>query len=135
MARPERLPGTGLSYSSERSGKHASVRERQQQQRSAPQTTSTEQIIDEVMATICGPESIGAALWRLGLIHRVLEFDNTPRNVREAALLIKSPESCELHLRRARGSAATRRASLEVIRAVQTVLAWTEDQGWSTPSN
>ena len=37
----------------------------------------------------------------------------------------------ELHLRRARTGAATRKASLEVIRAAQTVLAFTHEQDWS----
>ena len=32
----------------------------------------------------------------------MLDHDDTPRNVREAALLVKSPEMGELHLRRAR---------------------------------
>ena len=125
------IPGSGLSWSEERSSKPRSVSQRRQQQRPSRQSTSTEQIIDEVMATICGPEAVGDALWRQGLAQRVIDHDDTPRNVREAALLIKSPESAELHLRRARGAAATRRASLDVIRAVQTVIGWTTDQGWS----
>ncbi|KZR87148.1 hypothetical protein MITS9509_00999 [Synechococcus sp. MIT S9509] len=129
------LPGTGFSYSQEGSGKRASVRERQQQQRPSPQSTSTEAIIQEVMATLCGPDHVGDALWRQGLVDHVLEFDNTPRPVREAALPIKPPESAELHMRRAHVAAATRRASLEIIHAVQTVLAWTEDQGWSAPND
>ena len=37
----------------------------------------------------------------------------------------------ELHLRRARTGAATRKASQEVIRAAQTVLGFTHEQDWS----
>jgi hypothetical protein len=87
------------------------------------------------MATLTGPDHVGDALSRPGLVHRVLDFDDTPPPVREAAYLVRSPETAELHLRRARGSAATRRASLEIIHAVQTELFWTEDQGLSTPSD
>jgi len=123
------IPGTGLSWTEQ--GSRQSVRDRQQAQRPAPQATSTEQLIAEVMATICGPESVGDALWRQGLAQMVIDFDDTPRNVREAALLIKSPESCELHMRRAKGQAATRKASLDILRAVQTVLTFTHEQGWS----
>ena len=122
------LPGSGLSYSHE-GRKQRSVRERQQSQRPAPVIPSTEETIQEVMATLCGPDRVGDALWRQGLIQQVLDHDDTPRNIREAAYLIRSPEAVELHLRRARGAAATRAASMEIIRAAKTVLAWTEDQG------
>ena len=37
----------------------------------------------------------------------------------------------ELHLRRALTGAVTRKASLEVICAIQTVLAFTHEQDWS----
>ena len=124
------IPGTGLYWTEEASSKR-SVRQRRQSQRPSPAIPSTEQTIRDVMGTLTGPEHVGDALWRQGLLQRVLDHDDVPRPVREAAYLIRSPEACELHLRRARGSAATRRASLEVIRAVQTVLAWTEEQGWS----
>ena len=73
----------------------------------------------------------GDALWRQGLAQRVIDHEDTPRNVREAALLVKSPEMVELHLRRARTRAATRKASMDIIRAVQTVVEWTNQQGWS----
>ena len=33
----------------------------------------------------------------------------------------------------ARGAAATNRASMEVVKAVQKVLAYTEEMGWSFP--
>jgi hypothetical protein len=128
------LPGTGLSYSQEGSGSR-SVWERQQQQRPAPSIPSTEATIQEVMATLTGPDHVGDALWRQGLVQMVLDHDDTPRSIREAAYLIRSPEAVELHLRRARTGGATRRASLEIISAVRTVLAWTEEQGWSVPSD
>ena len=98
-----------------------------------PSMPSTEAIIQEVMSTLCGPEHVGDALWRQGLVQRVLDHDDTPRSIREAAYLIRSPEACELHMRRARGAAATNRASMEVVKAVQKVLAYTEDMGWSVP--
>ena len=120
--------GTGLSYTEQ--GKTRSTRERRQQQR--PQQTSTEAIIQELLGALVGIDKPGDALWRQGLIDRVLNDPNTPRKVRSAALLIKSPESCELHCRRARGRAATKRAALEVIESVQIVLAWTAEQGWSS---
>ena len=63
----------------------------------------------------------------------MLDYDDTPRTVREAALLIKSPEAGELHMRRARGPTATNRASMEVVNAVQKVLAYNEEMGWSVP--
>ena len=126
------LPGSGLSYSHEGS-KQRSVRERQQQQRHAPEIPSTEETIQEVMTTLCGPDCVGDALWRQGLLQMVIDYDDTPRNVREAAYLIRSADAVELHLRRARGAAATRAASMEIIRAVQTVLAWTQEMGWSEP--
>ena len=122
------LPGKGLSYSHEGS-EQRSVRERRQQQR--PSMPSTEAIINQVMGTLCGPEHVGDALWRQGLVQQVIDHDDVPRPVREAALLIKSPEAAELHMRRARGPAATNRASMEVINAVQKVLAYTEEMGWS----
>ena len=108
-----------------------SVEQRRQAQRPAPNVPSTEATIQEVMATLCGPENVGDALWRQGLIQMVLDHDDTPRNVREAALLTKSPEMVELHMRRARTGAATRKASLEILRAVQTVLGYTHAMGWS----
>lgn len=121
------LPGTGISYSAP-----LGTAQRRQQQRPKPPTT--EQLIGEVMAAFVGYDRVGDAFWRQGLIQRVLEHDDTPRAVREAALLVKSPEAIELHLRRARGPAATNRAAQEAIAAAQTVLAWTEEQGWSTPA-
>lgn len=120
------LPGTGLSYQTEA---RPSVRERQRKQR--PQQPTTEALIDEVMKTICGPEAVGDALWRQGLVERVLELEDTPRRVREAALLVKSPESCELHMRRAKGAAATRRAAVDVLNTVQVVLDFGREQGWT----
>ena len=56
---------------------------------------------------------------------------DTSPSVRETAFLIRSPEAAELHMRRTRGAAATNRASMEVVKAVQTVLAYTEEMGWS----
>lgn len=109
-----------------------SVAQRRQSQRSVPQTTSTEQIIQDVMATIAGPEQVGDALWRQGLVQQVIDFDDTPRKVREAALLIKSPEMVELHMRRARGQASTVRAGREALQAATTVIEWAEDQGWTS---
>ena len=131
------LPGTGLSWTEEvgaKSHRPRSTAERRQAQRPAPAIPSTEAIIDELMGTLCGPEKVGDALWRQGLVQRVLDHDDTPRRVREAALLIKSPEAAELHLRRARGKAATVAASNQVINVVKTVLAFTEGQGWSQPT-
>ena len=124
------LPGTGLSWSTEQKPQR-SVRERQQAQRPAPAVPSTEQTIRMLMETIVGPGCVGDALWNQGLVDRVLAYEDTPRNVREAAVLIRNPEACELHCRRARGPAATNRAALEITRAIQTVLAWTEEMGWS----
>ena len=121
------LPGTGLSYRHD----HRSTAQRRQAQRPAPSLPSTESIIDEVMATLTGPDHVGDALWHQGLAQKVIDHPDTPRNVREAALLIKSPEMVELHLRRARGHAATHRASMDIIRAVKTVVAFTDEQGWS----
>lgn len=125
------LTGTGLSWS-EQAPAQRSVRDRQQQQRLTPQLPSTEQTINSVLGALVGIDKPGDALWRQGLIDRVLNDPDTPRNVREAALLIKSPEMVELHCRRARGKAATHRAGLDVLRAVQTVVAWTNEQGWSS---
>ena len=98
-----------------------------------PSMPSTEAIINQVMGTLCGPEHVGDALWRQGLVQMVIDHDDVPRPVREAAYLIRSPEAAELHMRRARGPAATNRASMEVINAVQNVLAYTEEMGWSVP--
>lgn len=121
------LPGTGLSWSEE---SRPSTSQRRQQQR--PRKTSTEQIISELMSALL---ETGDALWRQGLVQRVLDYPDTPRKEREAAYSIRSIESCELHCRRARGPAATKRAALEVISAVQTVLAFTEQMGWSRPAD
>ena len=124
------IPGTGLSYSQEGQGQR-SVRERQQSQRVAPQTTSTESIIDDVMSTLVGPEQVGDALWRQKLVQMVLDHDDTPRHVREAALLVKSPEMAELVMRRAKGKAATVKAGHQVIKAAMTVIEWAQQQGWA----
>ena len=124
------LPGTGLPWKEEES-KPRSIRERQQAQRPSPTLPSTEETIQEVLAFLVGPNRPGDALWRQGLLQRVLDYDNAPRSIREAAYLIRSPEAVELHMRRARTDAATRKASLEIIRAVQTVVVWTTEQGWS----
>lgn len=121
------IPGTGISYRHN----HRSTAQRRQAQRPTPSVPSTEATIQEVMATLSGPDCVGDALWRQGLAQKVIDHDDTPRRVREAALLIKSPEMVELHLRRARAGAATRKAAMDVIRAVQTVLAFTSEQGWS----
>ena len=128
------LPGTGLSWTEEKS-KPRSIRERQQAQRPSPTLPSTEETIQEVLAFMVGPNRPGDALWRQGLLQRVLDYDNAPRSIREAAYLIRSPEAVELHMRRARTGAATRKASLEIIRAIQTVVVWTTGKGWSTRGN
>ena len=107
-----------------------SVEQRRQAQRPSPAITSTEAVITELMNTITGPEAVGNALWRQGLAQLVIDHDDAPRNVREAALLVKSPESCELHCRRARGKAATVKAARDVLNAVQTVHAFGRQQGW-----
>jgi len=122
------LPGTGLSWTEEASS-HRSVRERQQSQRRAPKVPSTEAIINDLMDTISGPQSVGDALWRQGLAQLVIDHPDAPRKVREAALLIRSPEAAELHCRRAKGQAATTRAALDVLNAIQLVLDWAREQG------
>ena len=127
------LPGTGLSWTSEGTGPR-SVRQRQQQQRVAPQTTSTEHLIDEVMSTMCGPNHVGDALWRQGLVEHVLDHADTPRAIREAALMVKSPEMVELIMRRAKGKAATVSAGHKVIKAGLTVIEWAQEQGWAEVS-
>ena len=124
------LPGTGLSRTEEESIPR-SILERQQAQQPLPTLPSTEETIQEVLAFMVGPNRVGDALWRQGLVQRVLDYDDTPRSIREAAYLIRSPEAVELHMRRARTVAATRKASLEIIPAVQTVVVWTTEQGWS----
>ena len=124
------LPGTGLSRTEEESIPR-SILERQQAQQPLPTLPSTEETIQEVLAFMVGPNRVGDALWRQGLVQRVLDYDDTPRSIREAAYLIRSPEAVELHMRRARTGAATRKASLEIIPAVQTVVVWTTEQGWS----
>jgi len=129
------LPGTGLSWTEQDPAPTKdSVAERRHRQRQVERIPTTEQTIRMLMRGIIGPECVGDALWRQGLVDRVLAYEDTPRNVREAAVLIRNPEACELHCRRARGPAATNRAALEVTRAIQTVLAFTEAQGWSTPA-
>tara|TARA_B100001093_G_scaffold507993_1_gene569396 strand:+ start:281 stop:523 length:243 start_codon:yes stop_codon:yes gene_type:complete len=65
------------------------------------------------------------------LIERVLNDPDSPRKVREAAVLIRSADAVELHCRRAKGKAATNRASLEILREVQIVLSWAAEQGWT----
>ena len=120
------LPGTGISYR-----QNLGTRERRQQQRHAPQIPSTESIIQELLGALVGFDKPGDALWNRGLVQRVLDDLDTPRNVREAAVLIRSVDAVELHCRRAKGKAATNRAGLEILRAVQTVLDWTNEQGWS----
>ena len=44
--------------------------------------------------------------------------------------MVRSPESCELHCRRAKGQAATTKAALDVLKAVQLVLDWGREQDW-----
>ena len=124
------IPGTGLSWSEQAPSR--STRERRQAQRQ--QLPTTQQIINDLLDGVVGPDKIGDSLWRQGLVQRVLDCPDTPRRVREAALLIRSPEMVELHCRRARGAAATNRAALDVIEAIRTVLAFTEEMGWSTPA-
>ena len=129
------IPGTGLSWTEEvgcDSSRPRSTAERRQQQRPAPSVPSTEEVVQDVMGTLCGPGHVGEYLWRQGLVQKVLDHDDTPRNTREAALLVKSPEAAELHMRRARGLAATHRAGMDVIRAVQAVVSYCEEQGWAT---
>lgn len=126
------IPGTGLSWTEEAPVR--STRERRRAQRPETSIPTTEATIREVLEAMVGPDCVGDAFWRQGLIQRVLDYDDTPRRIREAALLVKSPEMVELHLRRARGPAATRRAAQEVIQAAQDVLAFTEEQGWSEPA-
>lgn len=80
---------------------------------------------------MCDTSHLLDALWGAGIIQKVLDHDDTPRLIREAAYLIRSPEAVELHLRRAKGAEGTRRASMEINNAIRTVLAWTNDQSWS----
>ena len=132
------LPGTGLSYTEElgtSARQPRSTSQRRQAQRPAPKLPTTEAIITDTMAALAGPEHVGDALWRQGLAQRVLDHEDTPRNVREAALLIKSPESAELHMRRAKGVGPTTRASLDIVRAVETVVGWAEEQGMAEVAN
>lgn len=124
------LPGTGLSYSQEGS-KQRSVRERRQAQN--PRIPSTEEQIQNVMSVLVGPGTVGGAFWDQGLVAMVLESEEAPRKVREAALLLKSPESAELHMRRARGKVATLNASSHVLEAAQLIIDWTQEMGWSEP--
>jgi len=129
------LPGTGLSYSHQESVQQRRQRQRQATHPPIPSTEiklpTTEATIAEVMGVMVGPDHVGDALWNQGLLQKVLDYDDTPRNVREAAFLIRSPEAVELHLRRARGRAATITAAQQILRAAQTVLTYTEAQGWS----
>lgn len=83
------------------------------------------------ITTICGPEAVGDALWRQGLVERIPELETTPSRVQEAALLAKSSESCELRIRRAKGVAANSRAGVYVLNAVQVVLDFGREQGWT----
>ena len=112
-----------------------SVEQRRQAQRPAPKLTTTESVFNELMDTLGGHDGVGDALWRQGLAQLVIDHDDAPRSVREAALLVKSPESCELHCRRAKGQAATIKAAQDVLSAVQTVLAFGRDQSWITDVN
>ena len=124
------LPGTGLSWRESLSDKSQSKRDRQQKQRGENGYTSTEWIITDLMDILCEPKSYGAALWDGGLAQQTLEHPETPRQIREQALLLKSPETIELHLRRAKGVAATKRAANEVLAALSAVMSWTKEQGW-----
>ncbi len=124
------LPGTGLSWRESLSDKPRSKRDRQQQQRGEDSYTFTERIVNEVMTMLLEPDNCGRALWDGGLAQRAIDYPDTPRKIREQALLLKSPESVELHLRRARGKAATRRAANEVLQAVLSVMEWTGQEGW-----
>jgi len=76
------------------------------------------------------PNGYGAGLWEGGLAQRVIDYPDSPRKIREQALLLKSPEAVELHLRRARGKAATKRAASEVIQSVTSVMRRTQEQDW-----
>ena len=116
---------------SEQAPAQRSTRECSLHQRQTPQLPSTESIIQDLLNVLVGFDKPGDALWRQGLIARVLDDPDTPRTVREAALVFKRPEMVALHCRRAHGKAATNRAGMEIINAVQTVLAWTNEQGWS----
>ncbi len=83
------------------------------------------------MSNLVGPTCLGDALWRQGLAERVINHEDTPRRIREAAIGVKSAEMVELRLRRARGVAATKKAALDVIRDVKIVVGFTEQMGWS----
>ena len=112
-----------------------STSQRRQAQRPAPKLPTTEAIIADTMATLAGPQHVGDALWRQGLAQRVLDHEDTSRNVCEATLLIKSPVSAELHMRRAQGVGPTTRASLDIVRAVETVGGRAEEQGMAEMSD
>ena len=109
-----------------------SVEQRRQAQRPAPKLPTTEGVIQELMDTLGGHDGVGDALWRQGLAQLVIDHDDAPRHAREAALLVKSPESAELHCRRAKGQAATIKAAKDLLAAVQKVLAFGREQGWVT---
>ena len=64
-----------------------------------------------------------------GLAQLTINCTDTPRKIREQALFLKSPESVELHLHRARGKAVTKRAANEVLQAVLSVMEWTGQGG------
>ena len=125
------IPGTGISYVEEIGSKPKSVRERRQAQN--PRIPSTEEQIQNVMSVLVGPGTVGGAFWDQGLVAMVLESEEAPRKVREAALLLKSPESAELHMRRARGKVATLNASSHVLEAADLIIEWTQEMGWSEP--
>ena len=64
-----------------------------------------------------------------GLDQRAIDYTDIPRKFREQALLLKSTESDELHLRRTRGKPTTKRAANEVLQAVLSVMEWTGQGG------
>ena len=83
------IPGTGLSWTEEvgcDSSRPRSTAQRRDSSNVPPhQYPALRQVIDDVMGTLCGPGHVGEFLWTQGLVQKVLDHDDTPRNVQRGS--------------------------------------------------
>jgi hypothetical protein len=88
-----------------------------------------EALIAQVLEAISGPARVGDALWRQGLVERLVGDPRTPRAVLEACQLCRSADRVELLLRRARSSSEALAMAQRISRATREVLDYATAHG------
>ncbi|MFY8148087.1 MAG: hypothetical protein ACOVNL_02580 [Prochlorococcaceae cyanobacterium] len=103
------------------------------QVRSAPlaqgRRSGRELLITRVFDALSGPGRVGDALWRQGLVERIVADPRTPRTVLEACQLCRSADRVEVLLRRCGSPAEMVAVAQRISRATRQVIDYATSQG------